>query len=166
MIDSFVSRVVSEVMKPQSDKMPIGKVSDTVSKEPIKAEPPLLEYEKLRGRPYTAEYLDLGFDRNNPALARSNEEVLKIEKYIIDEIANRKWMPTLSSYKDVMDSIKSAVDIEKNTDSKVALDRILIYVDAMNKKNKYEKKIKDVVNKLHEYIKGDDNGTETSKRIH
>ena len=159
MIDSFVSKVVSEVMStvPVPD-MVEGKVSDVVSKEPIHAEPPLLEYENLRGKPFTAEYLDIPFNKTNPVFEKSNNDVLKVEKYVLDEIERRHWEPTLDSYKDVMSLIKSAVNIEKNTDSNTALERILIYVDSMNKKNTYEAKINKVLKDLSKSIKGDNYG--------
>lgn len=158
MIDSFVSRVVEAVTNPEASKeaskMAIGKVSDVVSKDPIKAEPPLLEYEKLRGKPYTAEYLDIDWNKKNPIIFEKNhKDVSKIEKYVIDDIKRRNWEPTLKSYKDVMSSIKSAVNIEDNTDKNNALERIMIYVDAMDKKHKYEKKIKDALDSIHESIK-------------
>jgi hypothetical protein len=164
-IESFVSKVVAAVVNPVSDKMPIGKISDVVSKEPIKAEPPLLEYEKLRGRPYTAEHLDIDWNKKNPVTFEKNHKIVtEIEDYVVDEIKRRGWQPTLESYKDIMDVIKSAVNIDKHTDKSTEIDRLLIYIKTMNQKHKYDKKIKDAMENLHKTL-GETNGQTQSDRF-
>jgi hypothetical protein len=150
-MDAFFSKVCSEALTSKAESKPEGKI-DTVVKSEIKAEPPLAEYRNLRGRPYTVDYLKVnGWNPKTP-IPHVIEGVDAIEKYVMGEIKDKNLMPTISSYKEIMDKVKSYLGHSDNENPDHFLERVSKYIELMTKQKTYENKIKFLRKKIDEAI--------------
>lgn len=99
-------------------------------------------YSEDNGQPYTADYLGIYFySALTPELDVNGivDSVRQIESYISEEIAEYRLTHTVGSYKEVMDRVKKAIGISENETIESKIDRIKIYINAMNEQKEQKK---------------------------
>ena len=137
--------LVASVLNEMAQQAPAEPVStekvDTVPTVPSTAEPPLSKYTEIKGKPYTAEYLDIHFwDSLTPELDVDNtgKNVGMIEEYVAKEIDKRNLEDTVGSYREIMDEIKSFLNISANEKVEGRIDRYANYINMRNRQAKEE----------------------------
>jgi len=105
-------------------------------------QPALSIYEKINNKPYTVDYFKL----NDWDLIKENDLFKKmpmintIENYIKDEIKRLDLKDEISSYEEIIDRIKSTLNISKNEKNDSKLNRVYLYMKLMKKQRELDKK--------------------------
>ena len=138
-----MSGLVASVLNEMTAQAPAEPVStekvDTAIPVTSNAEPPLSKYAEIKGKPYTAEYLDIDFwEALTPQLDVEGigKNVGMIEEYVAKEIGNRNLEDTLDSYREIMGEVKSFLNMSPNEKAEGRIDRYANYINLKNRQAK------------------------------
>ena len=109
-------------------------------KEEIKnppKEPPFTYYERLRGRPYSVDYFNLGL---NWWFSNFPQEIETIEGFVRDEIQKYSLENSTQSYRDILAKLESVIGIKPTERGWKKMDRLVGYIKARQQADKWAKK--------------------------
>ena len=107
-------------------------------------EPPIDHYAEIKGHPYTSEFL--GIDIWNDI---TKGQINDVERYVIDEIHLTGLMPTIESYKEIMQKLFEYLDISPNEMESVKLEKLHGYVSVRNKSKARQENIKRLIKQIN-----------------
>lgn len=124
-----------------------GKVNDQpgVKADP---EPPLSIYEKMRERPYTAEYFKLtDWDALTDELdvLGTKEKARTVEEWVKEKIKREKLEDTTETYNEILDQYKDELGIKKTLKNDEKLDRIVKYIALLKKQRKLDERKRELL---------------------
>ena len=139
--------VTSLTHKPESSEPPAKteKVPDLVGKPNNNIEPPITEYEAIKGIPYTAKYFKLNYwsdlaGNKKFDVSSVHDNVMKIEKYINEKIVNEGLKNDKLSYESIMNSLKSNIGAKETELPERVIKRVSLYIDVLFKQQELNDK--------------------------
>jgi hypothetical protein len=128
------------VAVPEAPEAP-EKKDDSSLQEVPDVMPPLMEYEFIKGHPYTVEFFNIeAWDilKGEMDVDNIRDKVQQIEQYVQNEIAGRNLENTVSSYHEVLYDVMSGLQMSYNelADSKVS--KVANYINQINKQRTRE----------------------------
>ena len=115
--------------------------------KPAVKTPPLSIYQGVKGRPYSADYFDLG---NTWEHWNFPKELESIENFIKGEIKDYNLTDSVESYKEVINKLESKIGKRENEKVWSKLDRLVSYIKAIDNTRRWELRKK----QLEEAISG------------
>lgn len=113
----------------------------TTEQSVVNIEVPYLDYEKSSGKPFIAEYFNLG-DRWNDREGGFPEEVRVIEDYIKEKINSGESANSISAAKSILKGIEKLNNLTNEERSVVKIEIIKNYIEFMNKKGELMSNLK------------------------
>jgi len=115
---------------------------EPVEEKPIKAseaaivqtevEPPYLDWEREKGKPYIAEYFKLG-ELWNDKVGGFEEEIGTIQKYIKDEIEQGRLDNSVEAVKGVLKGIEKMAGFDKSERTTIKIAQMAAYTEFLYK---------------------------------
>ena|SRR3990167_10369208 len=105
-------------------------------KTPVKV-PPLSLYERIRHKPYSVDYFDLGLSWQ---FSNFPQEIETIENFVRDEIQKYSLENSTQSYRDILAKLESAIGIKPTERVWKKMDRLVGYIKASQMADKWNKK--------------------------
>lgn len=113
---------------------------------PDDIEPPLLNYQEIKGRPYTVDFFKLDFWG---ALTPETDvegfrgKVHAIEQHVQSEILKRQFESTTDSYREIMNEMIMGMNLSPNELSESKVSKVAKFITSLttqnNRKDKYKK---------------------------
>lgn len=100
--------------------------------------PPLSIYETVKGRPFSAEYFGMG---NSWQFWNYPKEIAIIEDFVQSEIKTKNLTDTIDSYKDIVASLESKLNLAPTEKLWSKLDKVVSYIKALQMQHKWQNKI-------------------------
>ena len=117
MSDEVMARIITAVAPAAPGGEAVGKI-DAIESKGSNVEPPFNKYKEINGRPYSADYFGLNHMWDNLTkeldVSDMRGKIDVIEKYVHDEIQDRRMEDQVSSYNSVIGNIKSMLKLESN----------------------------------------------------
>ena len=138
-MSDVVFRTKQPAIEPVAEK-PIKEASGLLADTNV--EPPYLDYEHEKGKPYIAEYFKLN-ELWNDKLGGFEEEIGTIQKYIKDEIEQGRLDNSVEAVKGVLKGIEKMAGFEKTERIAIKIAQMAAYTEFLYKtrdikKNQYK----------------------------
>ena len=130
------------VAKPDGDASP---ENVTERKEVV---PPLSIYEKMRGKPYSAEYFKIDvWDELTDELDIDGlkGKARTVDEWIREKIKREKLEDNVDTYKTVLEQYKDELNIHKTLRNDEKLDRIVKYIALLKKQRKLDERKRELL---------------------
>jgi hypothetical protein len=99
--------------------------------------PPLSLYERLRGRPYSSEYFDLG---NHWERWNFPKEITTIEDFVRGEIKKFKLNDSVESYHAILGTLEQRIGTRPTERVWHKMDRLVSYIRAITNERKWSER--------------------------
>lgn len=142
-IKSSTTTPLNSAVQPQESLEPIIETvnpSKEYTSEEVKSNPPLSQYEDIRGTKYSVEYFDIpdifqGDGPESPQVTELKESVTLIEEYVLEQIEGRSMKDNKDSYDSIISEILNEIETIDNEIPTSRINRIGYYIDYLKKVN-------------------------------
>ena len=128
-MDGSVFRTRIEPSEPVDEKV-IGSSQAAVIES--KVEPPYLDWEHEKGKPYIAEYFELG-DLWKDKVGGFEEEINTIKKYVQDEIEQGRLDNSASAVKELLKQMEKQMGADKTERTTIKIAKMAAYTEFLYK---------------------------------
>lgn len=118
-------------------KVEEGERSITPTQEGV--DTPIALYEQLKGKPYTAEYYEVGKIWDNPDLDMKGD-IKDIERYYVSKVQHNEVADGKDNFKKFIKSLEKAIGLTDLTPNTVRISKLAKYIKFMEEADKIDKK--------------------------